>query len=212
MKRSTAFTAMTVISAVVGIVAAAPYFTLDPAQSRVAINPELPAFYALLVAHIFTAFVALVIGPVQFIERIRIDKPKLHLRLGQGYMVCILASGICGLAITFFVESYGKALAFLVLNVLWLFTCWRGYVTARRKQFRQHRVWMIRNYAMTLVAVAARVLVPVCILLYLAFNGFRLPEGREQMIADILEVNIWLGLAVNLILIEWVIKKPETGA
>jgi hypothetical protein len=57
---------------------------------------------------------------------------------------------------------------------------------------------MIRSYAMTLVAISVRVIVPVCILLYLGLHGFQLSDGVEQMVADILEVNIWIGLFLNV--------------
>lgn len=64
-------------------------------------------------------------------------------------------------------------------------------------------MWMMRNYGITLVAATARAIVPLCILLYLALNGFALEGGREQMISSILEVNVWIGLVANIIIVEW---------
>ncbi|WP_199620236.1 hypothetical protein [Paenibacillus alkalitolerans] len=55
----------------------APYLTLDPARSRIPINPA-SVQYPLLLVHIVTAFIALLTGFLQFIEAIRINKPAMH--------------------------------------------------------------------------------------------------------------------------------------
>jgi hypothetical protein len=119
-------------------------------------------------------------------------------------------SGLLGLVLMFFTENFTKALAFLTLSLLWLFTSWKGFRMAVKGRFKEHRMWMIRSYAMTLVAISARVIVPICILLYLGLHGFQLPNGgREQMVADILEVNIWIGLILNVIVVEWMLRPKK---
>jgi hypothetical protein len=67
---------------------------------------------------------------------------------------------------------------------------------------------MIRSFGLTLVAVSGRVVVPVLLLAYYTLNGFSLPGGREQMVEEVLNVNIWAGLILNFIVIEWMILKP----
>jgi len=46
----------------------------------------------------------------------------------------------------------GRAL----LNVLWIWTGVMGYRAARRRRYAEHRRWMIRNFALTLGAIASR--------------------------------------------------------
>ena len=58
-----------VLAVIVGSVAISPYVLLDVATSRLEVTGEL--HYALLVSHIFTAMIALVLGPVQFVPAIR---------------------------------------------------------------------------------------------------------------------------------------------
>jgi len=37
-----------------------------------------------------------------------------------------------------------------------------------------------------------------------------LPGGREKMIEEVLNVNIWAGLSVNFIIVEWrILRKNE---
>lgn len=47
-------------------------------------------------------------------------------------------------------------LGFGTLAVVWFVTTTFAYVTARRKDFAAHRVWMIRSFAVTLAVVSIR--------------------------------------------------------
>src|SRR3954467_14368673 len=78
-----AWTAL-VVAVVVAAVLVAPYLGLDIRASRLSVSGEL--HYALLVAHIFTAAVALVLGPLQFIPAIRARR-RVHRRIGRTYLL-----------------------------------------------------------------------------------------------------------------------------
>ncbi|KQX66365.1 MULTISPECIES: DUF2306 domain-containing protein [unclassified Paenibacillus] len=196
----------------VAIAAVFPYVSLNPADSRVKLNTAFSLHYTVLVLHIGFAFIALVSGLFQFHKRFRTKYPAWHRALGRVYVVSVMLGGFLGLVMTLYIESFTKAMAFLALSLLWLFTTWKGFRYAVQRQFDEHRVWMIRSYAITLVATSARLIVPICILLYIAMQGFHLPSGgREQMVADILEINIWIGLLINLIGVEWFLLKPRKG-
>jgi uncharacterized membrane protein len=135
--------------------------------------------------------------------------PKVHRYLGRVYVISVFISAILALTVSFNIENLTKATSFLVLSFTWLVTCWKGYRTARRKRFYEHRKWMIRSFAVTLVAVSGRLVVPVLLLFYYTLNGFSLPGGREQMIEEVLNVNICVGLVVNFMIVEWLILKPK---
>jgi uncharacterized membrane protein len=183
-----------------------PYLTLDPTKSRVMIK-STTLQYPVLVSHIVFAFIALITGFLQFIDRIRLKNPKVHRYIGRIYVSSIFISGLLALIAVLYIEDFTKAAAFLTLDVLWLFTCWKGYRTAVKKSFKEHRIWMIRSFGITLVAVSARALVPVLLLAYYALNGFTLPEGRDKMVEEVLNVNIWVGIALNFVIVEWLILK-----
>ncbi|MBT2729854.1 DUF2306 domain-containing protein [Bacillus sp. ISL-75] len=179
-----------------------PYLTLNPANSRVSFTSAGMQF-PLLIAHIVTACLALLSDFFQFVEHFRIKTPKVHRFLGRVYVGSVLISGGLGLVYVSYIENFSKATSFLVLSLIWLFTCWKGYRTAVRKQFADHRKWMIRSFGVTLVAVSGRIVVPVLLLTYYTLNGFSLPGGREKMVEEVLNVNIWVGLIVNFIVVEW---------
>jgi hypothetical protein len=185
-----------------------PYLTLDPAKSRVAITSDTIQ-YPLLVTHIIFACIALITGFLQFIERIRIQNPKTHRFLGRAYVISVFISGLLALAVVFYIENFTKSLAFFTLTIVWLVTCWNGYLSAVKRRFNQHRIWMLRSFGVTLVAVSARLLVPLLLLSYYILNGFTLPGGRERMVEEVLNVNIWVGLLLNFIIVEWIILKKS---
>lgn len=208
MKLKKSWWLLVIVSLGVIIPFVAPYLTFNPANSRVSITSNTIQF-TLLIAHIVFACIALISGFFQFVDRIRIKAPNVHRYLGRVYVSSIFISGLLALVVVFYIENFTKTTAFLTLSLIWLFTCWKGYRTAVRKRFDEHRKWMIRSFGITLVAVSGRLLVPVLLLTYYSLNGFSLPEEREKMVEEALNVNIWAGLIVNFIIIEWIILKSK---
>lgn len=186
----------------------APYLTVNPSDSRIEIVSKTIQYPA-LIAHIFFAFIALISGFLQFSDRLRKEKPQLHSLFGRVYVISVLISGFLALVVILYVDNFAKATSFIVLTVIWLFTSWKGYSTARQRNFSDHRKWMIRSFGITLVAVSGRLIVPILLLTYSLLNGFSLPGGREKMVEEVLNVNIWVGLVINLIIIEWIILSKK---
>lgn len=186
----------------------APYLLFDPSKSRIEITSTSIQF-PVLVAHILFAFISLISGFLQFNERIRMTKPPLHRILGKIYVSSVFISGLFAFVIICYVDNFSKATSFLALTIVWLYTTWKGYRTAVNKNFAEHRKWMIRSFGITLVAVSGRVLMPVLLLTYVLLNGFSIPGGREGMVEEVLNVNIWVGLFVNFIIVEWSILNPK---
>ncbi len=181
-----------------------PYLTFDPINSRVDIT-STSIQYPALITHIIFAFIALVTGLLQFIDYTRLRNPKVHRSIGRTYVISIFISGILSFILFFYTENFTKAMAFLVLTVLWLFTTWKAYHAAVKRRFNEHRKWMIRSFGITMVAVSARLLVPLLLLVYSIFNRFTLSGGRDLMIKEVLNINIWAGIVLNVAIVEWVI-------
>ncbi|WP_240546386.1 DUF2306 domain-containing protein [Paenibacillus artemisiicola] len=187
---------------------AAPYFTFDPANSRVDIAPGSLRF-PLLIAHIAFAFAAMLAGFAQFSGRLRARRPGLHRIVGRVYVASVGAAGLLALPLAGYMDDFSKATGFLALALAWLFTAWKGWRGALRRDFDAHRIWMLRSFGITLVAVSGRLLVPVLLLTYGLLHGFTLPAGREGMVEAVLNVNIWAGLVANFAVVEWVLLKPK---
>lgn len=201
--------AIAAITSAAAVFAVAPYITADPGQSRIEPNESFPLHFPLLLVHIWSSFLALLIGWVQFVPGLRNRRPDFHRWAGLAYLGLVAIGGITGLTVGMLTESYVRQMAFLTLALLWLFTGWNGYRKARLGRFVEHKRWMIRNYALTLVAASARLLTPLCILIYLAGHGLQPGGGIAAVLEPVLEINIWIGLVVNVVIAEWALLSPH---
>ncbi|MFF2080237.1 DUF2306 domain-containing protein [Kitasatospora sp. NPDC058162] len=131
-----------------------PYLT---GSSFAPIDRSIVGYYASLVAHAGPAGLTLVLGPLQFVPRLRTRYPRLHRIVGRVYLVSVVAASAAALyAATVSPSGFPLQVAFSLLAAAWLYTAAQAYRTIRRGEVRLHRIWMIRNYALTFGAVTLR--------------------------------------------------------
>ena len=117
-------------------------------------------FYATEIAgwmHTLGGAIAVVLGPWQFLGRVRARWPRVHVWTGRAYLFAVLSGALGGLY--FAPTSVGGnpgVIGFGFLAVFWLYTGTQAYVSIRRRDVVAHRRWMIRNYALTFAAVTLR--------------------------------------------------------
>lgn len=168
---------------------------------RVPVHPEMAAVFdehrGLITVHAVGASVALLLGPFQFLDRLRTGSPGLHRLLGYGYLlVGVGAGGIAGVLLAR--HSFGglvSHLGFGMLGSLWLFTGVLALVAAKQRRFDDHRRWTVRSFALALAAVTLRLYVPASVLAGLRF------ETAYPVIA-------WLCWVPNLLVAEWFVRNP----
>jgi uncharacterized membrane protein len=194
------------LAVVVGSVAIAPYLQLDINGSRLAVTGAL--HYALLVGHIFTAMVALVLGPLQFVPAIRAHR-RWHRRIGRTYVLAVVPAGLLGIPVALLSERLLTQVGLLVPAVGWLVTAWLAVRAIRRGDVEAHRSWMARNYALTFLAVTARLLVPLMLLATVPFTGGSL-ASLTGSVPSFISVGQVLGWVVNLAIAELVIRRRRT--
>lgn len=176
------------------IFAASAYVTLDMDQARPPLHG--PAHYGLLVAHIFTGTVAVLAGVSQFWPRLRGRHPRVHRVMGRVYFAAVLPSSLLGVACAqLSLAGLASSAPLTVLSVLWFVTALYGLKTARRRQFGEHRIWMIRGFALTGAAVTGR--------LWGLALGSVMPDGDGLLIFATAN---WLSFVVNLLVAEWWIQ------
>jgi uncharacterized membrane protein len=174
------------------------YLTLDPEELSFAEQTAVYlAHHTMLMVHIVASMLAIVIGPFQFLPRIRKGRLlKIHRWLGRVYLLSVLAGGIGGLYMAQF--AYGGLIArvgFATLAIFWLYSGYRAYRQIRTRDIEGHRQWMIRNYALTLAGTLLRVWVPVLVGVV----------GVEFTVAYI--IIAWLCWVPNLLVAEWIIRR-----
>ncbi|MEU8779634.1 DUF2306 domain-containing protein [Streptomyces sp. NPDC048606] len=150
---------------------AARYLTLDP---EVFLEEQRAAYLARLtplLLHIGGGTAALLLGPWQFVARLRTRRPAAHRIVGRAYLVCVAATAAGGLLLVpgALVPPIAP-IGFALLDVLLVLTTAAALHTARRRRFDRHRVWMVRSYALILSAVTLRLWLVSCAALGVPFD------------------------------------------
>jgi uncharacterized membrane protein len=193
-----------VLAVVVGALTISPYVLLGSGTSRVEVTSGL--HYALLVAHIFTAMIALVLGPLQFVPAIRARRQR-HRRIGRAYLLLgVVPSGLFVIPVALLSGQLITQIGLLIPALGWLVTAWLAVRAVRRHDIEGHRSWMTRNYALTFLAVTARILVPLMLLVRLPFTGETLGAAADS-VPSVVPIGQVLGWVVNLVIAEMVIRR-----
>jgi uncharacterized membrane protein len=121
------------------------YLTLDPATFG-----RHWSHAGILVVHIAGGILALVVGALQFSTALRRKHVRLHRNIGRVYLVSVGASVLSASYLLFIPErSLGFHIGIGGLAVAWVVTSALAFVAVRRRNFEQHREWMIRSYVVT---------------------------------------------------------------
>lgn len=164
-------------------------------QSYIHITEWRIAFFV----HAFTSIFVLLAGFTQFSRWLLRNKPRLHRILGYGYVINILmVTGPAAFLMSFYANGgISSQIAFVMLSVLWIGSTAMALYKALKKDFRAHRYFMMRSFALTLSALTLR------IWKVLLANFTDLPPlERYRVIA-------WLGWTLNLLVAEWLIYRDE---
>jgi hypothetical protein len=180
---------------------AAVWLDIDPAVRAVIAAVPIQAL-----AHMLFGPIALLIGPVQFLEGLRAAHPRVHRWSGRLYVVACLVSGTAALATAPFASGGPVAgLGYGMLAVLWLATTLGAWRAAVLRQFALHRLLMRFSYAMTFAAVTLRLQIPV---------GFALGYESYSAMSIWLAYTAWIPnlVAVALYSVAEAWWRPEVGA
>jgi hypothetical protein len=150
--------------------------------------------------HVYASMWVLFAGFTQFSKKIQRNQPRLHRSLGYIYVVDVLfITGPAGLLMGFYANGgISSRIAFVTLALLWIFCTAMAWIKARQQNFKEHRYYMIRSYALTLSALTLRAWK------FGITNSFELPP------MDVYRAVAWLGWIPNLLLAEWFIWRLKT--
>lgn len=153
-----------------------------------------------LVVHVVAGVLALVVGPLQFVRRIRARVPALHRATGLIYVAASAVSAPAGLVLALGTTAGPVAgTGFAILAVLLTLFTYLGLRAAIERRFADHREWMLRSYAMTATAITLRLMLPAAGLLEIDF------VAAYRAIA-------WLSWMTNLALVEYYIRRKRSSA
>jgi uncharacterized membrane protein len=178
------------------------YLTFDPeVYFPQQLEPYLQHEFALGV-HVLSGMLALLIGPFQFVRRLRRRFVPVHRFMGATYVASATALGVTGLilaptAYTGLVASAG----FTVLDLLMLFTTWTAVRMIMAGRYGEHRRWMIRSFSLIMAGVMLRVWMPI--------HGGLAAAGIVAFSSETAYAAVaWLCWVPNLLLAIWFTRHP----
>jgi len=177
-------------------------------------NPagDLDAHFAsertLVLTHILPAMLFMVLGPLQFARGLRSRHPQMHRWSGRVFLAASAVVGISGLRL-----AYGKTIggmdekaAIVLFGTFFLIALGRALWHALRREFAEHREWMIRGYAVGLAVAAIRPIIGF-------FFAAAVIRGHAPAPHQFFGTAFWLGFTLQAIAAEmWINYTRPTAA
>jgi len=152
-----------------------------------------------LLPHGVAGACALLLGPMQFSDRLRQRYAKLHRAVGRIYVVAALILAPLGAYIQYFQERMHETRSFTIAATvdatLLMFTTGLAFVFIRQGKIQQHRAWMTRSFAVALVFLEVRVIGGV--------------TGWENLGSGAIETIVWGCLAFSILAADIVLQWQE---
>jgi uncharacterized membrane protein len=144
---------------------------------------------------------ALLLGPMQFSDRLRRRFRQLHRVVGRIYIASVFVAAPLGVYIQYFQERMGAPRSFSVAAAvdaaLWMITTGIAMVFILKGKAHQHRQWMTRSFAVALVFLEVRVIGGV--------------TGWENLDTHVNETIVWACLAFSILAADLVLQWQQLG-
>ncbi|WP_164821218.1 DUF2306 domain-containing protein [Paenibacillus koleovorans] len=172
-KRNGGLLGVALLAILVGLFLGVQYFGMGATnaefvkQKLISVNLD-SMWYVMLYVHIVGSMAALLLGWVQFIQRLRLRNPAMHRLIGKIYTVGVALGALSGLYLAFYAEGgVVSTLGFVGLSLAWAYTLVLGLRSIVVERDRKaHGEWMLRNYALTFAAVMLRIYLPVSMVIF----------------------------------------------
>jgi len=146
--------------------------------------------------HISLAGIALLIGWLLFLKKLRAKHLHLHRLIGKVYIISVLLSSLAGYYIAYHATGGIYAVyGFSGMSTAWLLTTIIAYKAIRARDIKKHERWMIRSYAVTFTGVTFR--------LWLPFLKF----AFQMDFLEAYPISSWVSWMANLLVAELIIRR-----
>ena len=154
----------------------------------------------LTLAHIVPGMLFMVLGPLQFVRGLRSKYPQVHRWCGRIFLTASAVVGVSGLTL-----AYGKTIggvdekaAITLFGSFFLIALAKALWHALRREFAQHREWMIRGYAIGLAVATIRPIMGT-------FFAVAVLRGHRPDPHEFFGTAFWIGFTAQMIAAEiWI--------
>jgi uncharacterized membrane protein len=203
LKRSPWFRAKYLLFAAIGLMLA----YVIPHDESFLVHPKDPLwqhyepFKWWLLPHGITGACALLLGPMQFSNRLRQRFSQFHRVAGRIYVAGVFIAAPLGFYIQYFEERMGDPRSFSIAAAvdaaLWMITTGIALVFILKGKVQEHRQWMTRSFAVALVFLEGRVIGGV--------------TGWEDLGVHASETIVWACLAFSILSADLVLQWQKLG-
>jgi uncharacterized membrane protein len=154
-----------------------------------------------LLPHGIAGACALLLGPMQFSDRLRQRFSQFHRVAGRIYVAGVFVAAPLGFYIQYFQERTGDLRSFSIAAAadaaLWMITTGIAMVFILKGKVQEHRQWMTRSFAVALVFLEGRVIGGV--------------TGWEDLGVHASETIVWACLAFSILSADLVLQWQKLG-
>ena len=112
--------------------------------------------------HVYIGGIALGIGWLNFVDKLRSKYIQLHRIIGRIYVLTFLITAITSLVVSY--HAYGgivSQVGFVAVGIAAIFTTLMGFASIVNGNVKSHQMWMRYSYACCLASVTLRIWSPV---------------------------------------------------
>jgi uncharacterized membrane protein len=153
-----------------------------------------------LLPHGLAGACAILLGPLQFSDRLRARYAKLHRVIGRIYLFGAMVVAPLGTYIQYFEERMGMTRSFTMAAAvdaaLLMITAGIAFAFILQGKVQQHRQWMTRSFAVALIFLEVRVILGV--------------TGWERLGPQVVETVVWCCVGFSLLVGDLVLQVQET--
>jgi uncharacterized membrane protein YozB (DUF420 family) len=162
-------------------------------EDQVALPPHdnFKLYYPLVITHMCFGTLSMVTMVLQLWPWLRQNHPRVHRVSGRIYLLGVIVAAPAGLIIVWWAPTAGK-LGGVSMLLFWLGMSIAAYVSVRRKNYVQHRRFMLYSFAVPTNGLWAY-------FAYLAIDKFQIPLDFNYY----LEWARWFPWVTNLMLVQW---------
>ena len=154
-----------------------------------------------LLPHGIAGACALLLGPMQFSDRLRGRFRQLHRVVGRIYVAGVFLAAPLGFYIQYFQERMGDPRSFSIAGAvdaaLWMITTGIAMAFILKRKVQEHRQWMTRSFAVAIVFLEVRVIGGV--------------TGLENLDTQANETIVWVCLAFSILSADLVLQWQQLG-
>ena len=164
--------------------------TRDPQPGATFLNRQL--WY---LAHMAIATPILVIAPIQFIAGIRKARPQVHRWLGRAFLFASIVAGVLAIWLGATIQYQGSRLPLAMFGALWIFFSCAAWICARKRDFVNHRKFVIRSFTIGLAFIWVRLLGALDEQIFFFIDSREVRDTTQEFLSFIiplLVVEAWL--------------------